>query len=139
MANPLTPIVAIHMTAAILAIATGPMAIWARKGATLRTRLHRAFGYGWVTLMLVAATSAIFIRSELPGQWFGFSLIHLLVIVTYAMLFIAFRFLIKGNIRGHRLTMVNLYLGACLVAGVFTLAPNRYLGDLTVKPGRATV
>jgi uncharacterized membrane protein len=130
MANTLTPIVAIHMTAAILAIATGPIAIWARKSATLRPRLHRAFGYGWVTLMLVAATSAIFIRSELPSHWYGFSLIHLLVIVVYAMLVIAFRFLIKGNIRGHRLTMVNLYIGACLVAGAFTLTPNRYLGNL---------
>ena len=46
------------------------------------------------------------------------------------MLFVAFRFLFKGNIRGHRLTMVNLYIGACLVAGFFTLAPNRYLGRL---------
>lgn len=132
-ATTLTPIVAVHMTAAILAIATGPFAIWARKGATQRPKLHRAFGYSWVTLMLVAATSAIFITSELPGHWHGFSLIHLLVIVTYAMLFIAFRFLIKGNITGHRLTMVNLYIGACLVAGVFTLAPGRYLGNLVLN------
>jgi uncharacterized membrane protein len=130
----LTPIVAVHMTAAILAVATGPVAIWARKGAAQRSRLHRAFGYAWVTLMLITAISAIFIRSEigLHVQWgsLAFSPIHLLIPLVLVMLFVAFRFLFKGNIRGHRLTMVNLYIGACLGAGVFTLAPNRYLGQL---------
>ena len=130
----LTPIVAIHMTAAILAIATGPVALWARKSRLQRPRVHRAFGFGWVTLMLVAAISAIFIRSEIglhvPCGNLSFSPIHLLIPVVLAMLFVAFRFLIKGNVRGHRLTMVNLYIGACLVAGFFTLAPNRYLGRL---------
>ncbi len=130
----LTPVVAIHMTAAILAVATGPVALWARKGLTTRPRLHRGFGYAWVTLMLVAAISAIFIRSEfglhMPFGNLVFSPIHLLIPVVLMLLFVAFRFLIKGNIRGHRLTMVNLYIGACLVAGFFTLAPNRYLGRL---------
>ncbi len=130
----LSPVVAIHMTAAILATVTGPVALWARKGRTTRPRLHRAFGYAWVTLMLVAAISAIFIRSEIGLHLtlgsFGFSPIHLLIPLVLVMLFVAFRFLFKGNIRGHRLTMVNLYIGACLVAGFFTLAPNRYLGRL---------
>jgi uncharacterized membrane protein len=126
------------MTAAILAVVTGPVAIWARKSATKdgtqRTRLHRAFGYAWVTLMLVTAISAIFIKSELPLHLtvasLAFSPIHLLIPVVLGMLFVAFRFLFKGNVRGHRLTMVNLYIGACLGAGVFTLTPNRFLGQL---------
>lgn len=130
----LTPIVAIHMTAALLAVATGPVALWARKTRLQRPRLHRAFGYAWVTLMVVASVSAIFIRSEIglhvPFGSLSFSPIHLLIPVVLAMLFVAFRFLIKGNIRGHRLTMVNLYIGACLVAGLFTLSPHRYLGRL---------
>ena len=41
----LTPLIAVHATAAILAMLTGPVAIWARKGQPLRPRLHRAFGY----------------------------------------------------------------------------------------------
>ena len=40
---------------------TGPVALWARKGATQRPKLHRAFGYAWVTLMVVTAFSALFI------------------------------------------------------------------------------
>lgn len=132
----LTPLIAVHATAAILAMLTGPVAIWARlwtrKGQTLRPRLHRAFGYAWVTLMIVAAVSAIFIHDPALAGWAGFSLIHLLIPVTLGMLTLAFWFLLRGNVRGHRLTMVNLYVGACLVAGVFTLTPNRYLGHLVL-------
>ncbi len=79
----LTPLIAVHMTAAIGAVALGPVALWARKSATQRPKLHRAFGYAWVTLIDV-----------------------------------------------HRKRMTQLYIGACLVAGGFTLLPNRFLGNL---------
>jgi uncharacterized membrane protein len=46
------------------------------------------------------------------------------------MLFLAFRFLLRGNVRGHRLTMVWLYFAACVGAGSFALLPNRFLGQL---------
>ena len=42
----------------------------------------------------------------------------------------AFRHLSRGNIVGHRGAMQALYVGACLIAGVFTLMPDRYLGKL---------
>ena len=82
----LTPIIAIHMTAALGAIALGPVALWARKGATQRPKLHRAFGYAWVTLMLVTAISALFIRGDRLPNIAGYSPIHLLVPVTLSML-----------------------------------------------------
>lgn len=127
----LTPLIAIHMTAALAAIATGPVALWARKGAAQRPKLHRAFGYAWVTLMIVAATSAIFIpaNDDLPSIG-GFGPIHVLIPVVYFALFGAFWYLAKGNIAGHRKTMQRLYIGACIVAGGFTLLPDRYLGNL---------
>ena len=128
----LTPLIAVHATAAILAVLTGPVAIWARKGQTLRPRLHRAFGYAWVTLMVVAAVSAIFIHDPALSGWAGFSLIHLLIPLVLGMLVLAFSFLLKRNVHGHRLTMVNLYIGACLVAGFFTLTPKRYLGHMVL-------
>ena len=126
----LTPLIAIHMTAALLAVVTGPVALWARKGATQRPRLHRAFGYAWVTLMVVTAVSAIFIRDWDMPNLAGFTPIHLLIPVTLSGLFGAFWFLAKGNIKGHRKTMQGLYFGACVVAGAFTLLPQRYLGNL---------
>ena len=132
----LTPLIAVHMTAAILAVVTGPVALWARKGRAQRPRLHRAFGYAWVTLMLIAAVSAIFISGDktphLPVAGLAFGPIHVLIPVVFVMLFGAFWFLFKGNIEGHRRTMQNLYIGACVVAGGFTLLPNRFLGQLVL-------
>lgn len=126
----LTPIIAVHATAAILAIVTGPVALWARKSREQRPKLHRAFGYAWVTLMLITAISAMFITGGPGPRLARFGLIHLMVPVTLFGLFGAFWFLFKGNINGHRKTMQNLYIGACVVAGSFTLLPERYLGNL---------
>ena len=126
----LTPLIAVHMTAALCAIAIGPIALWARKGATQRPKLHRAFGYAWVTMMLVAALSAIFIRDFRLPNIAGYTPIHLFVPVTFYYLFNAFRCLAQGNIAGHRKAMQSLYISACLIAGAFTLLPSRYLGNL---------
>ncbi len=126
----LTPLIAFHMTAALVAIAIGPIAIWARKGQTLRPKVHRAFGYAWVTVMVLAALSAIFIRDgQLPNLW-GFSPIHLLIPLVLAQMFMAFRHLALGNLAAHRKTMVRLYINACVIAGAFTFLPGRYLGHM---------
>ena len=45
--------------APLVALVTGPVALWARRARTQRPRLHRAFGYAWVTLMLATAISAL--------------------------------------------------------------------------------
>ena len=126
----LTPLIAVHMTAALTAVAIGPVALWARKGATQRPKLHRAFGYGWVTMMLVAAVSAMFIRDYGPPNIAGYTPIHLFIPVTAYSLFQAFRHLAQGNIAGHRKSMQSLYVSACVIAGIFTLLPQRYLGGL---------
>ncbi len=126
----MSPLIAIHMSAAIGAVVLGPVALWARKGRRQRPRLHRAFGYAWVTLMLAASVSAMFIRDFSMPNIAGYTPIHLLVPTTLFALFGAFRFLAHGNIDGHRRVMQQLYLGACVVAGAFTLLPGRYLGQL---------
>lgn len=123
-----TPLIAIHLTAALAATALGPIALWARRSGAARPRLHRAAGYAWVTLMLVTALSAFFIQGDKGPRFAGFGPIHLLIPVTLAMLLLSFRHLLRGNISGHRQTMQRLYLGACVVAGAFTLLPNRLLG-----------
>jgi uncharacterized membrane protein len=126
----LTPIVAIHMTAALGALGTGPVALWARRSRVQHPKLHRAFGYAWVTLMVVAAISAVFLRDrELPNLA-GYTPVHLLVPITFASLFGAFWMLARGNVVGHRRVMQSLYFGACVVAGAFTLLPDRLLGKL---------
>lgn len=126
----MTPVIAVHMTAAILAVVTGPVALWARKGRQQHPRLHRAFGYAWVTLMIVTAVSAIFIRDRGMPNIAGYTPIHLLVPITLVSLFFAFWKLARREIAGHRSIMQRLYVAACIVAGGFTLLPQRYLGHL---------
>ncbi|MBT9513957.1 MAG: DUF2306 domain-containing protein [Acidovorax sp.] len=125
---PLTPVIAIHLAAALAAVAIGPLALWARQGATQRPRLHRAAGYAWVTLMVATAVSAIFITGGPGPRWGSFGLIHLLIPVTLGMLVVSFIYLARRNVVGHRKTMLWIYVGACGVAGGFTLLPDRYLG-----------
>lgn len=127
---PLTPLVAVHMTCASLSVGLGPVALWARLGAVQRPRLHRAFGYAWVTLMIVAAVSAIFIRDAFLPNVAGYTPIHLLIPLVLGNFFASFRALAQGRIDAHRRFMQGTYIGACVVAGLFTLVPGRYLGDL---------
>ena len=124
-----TPLIAIHMSAALGAVATGPVALWARKGARQRPKLHRAFGYAWVTLIVVAAATALFIRDHRLPNIAGYTPIHLLVPITAAMLFASIYRLAQGNVAAHRKLMQRLYLGACVLAGGFALMPGRYLGN----------
>lgn len=126
----LTPIIAIHLSAALGAVVLGPVALWARQGARQRPRLHRAFGYAWVTLMLATSISAIFIRDFSLPNLAGYTPIHALVPVTLFSLFGAFWKLAHGDVAGHAWIMRKLYLGACIVAGAFTLLPQRYLGQI---------
>jgi len=124
----MTPLIAIHMSAALAATATGAIALLARRQAAVHPRLHRAAGYAWVTLMVATAVSALFITGGPGPRWGSFGLIHLLIPVTLGMLAMAFVFLARRNIVGHRKMMQRTYIGACVVAGGFTLLPDRFLG-----------
>ena len=126
----MSPLIAVHMSAALGALVLGPVAIWARKGAVLRPRVHRAFGYGFATLMLGASISAMFIRDYKLPNIEGYTPIHLLIPFTLLGLLNGFHALYRGDIARHRRGMVSLYLGACITAGAFTLLPSRYLGQL---------
>ena len=124
---PMTPVIAIHLAAALGALALGPLALWSRQGRTARPRLHRAFGYAWVTVMLATAISALFIRDFRLPNVAGYTPIHLLIPTTLGSLVVAFWMLAQGKVDGHRRWMERLYIAGCLVAGGFTLAPGRYL------------
>lgn len=125
----LSPAIAIHLSAAVLATAIGPVALWARLGKTQRTRLHRAAGYAWITLMVVTALSALFITTDKGPRLAGFGPIHLLVPLSLGTIVLSLKSLVAGNVQGHRKTMQYLYISACLVAGGFTLLPQRLLGQ----------
>lgn len=126
----LTHITAIHLASATGALLLGPVALWARLGMRQRPRLHRAFGYAWVTLMIATAITAIFIRDDTLPNVAGYTPIHILVPVTFLGLWRGIQHMLAGNIAAHRALMQKLYYGACVIAGAFTLLPSRYLGRL---------
>jgi uncharacterized membrane protein len=135
----LTPVIAVHLSAALVALALGPFVLWSRHGQGRvapgqpggpRPRLHRALGVVWVLMMVLAALTSIFISSPDIPNIAGFSPIHLLIPLTLGTLWYAFAALRRGHIAAHRKAMVSLYISACVVAGAFTLLPQRFLGQL---------
>ena len=114
-------IVTLHAGAAIAATLLGAFVLWRRKG----TRWHMLAGRVWVGLMLFVSFTAFGISSF---RTFGpFSPIHILAVTTPIFLFLAIRAARAGDIARHRVTMQAIYVGGCVVAGAFTLAPGRTL------------
>jgi uncharacterized membrane protein len=126
----LTSTIAVHLTASLGALVLGPVALWARQSRTQRPALHRAMGYAWVTLMVISATSALFIRDFNLPNLAGYTPIHLLVALTFGSLTMAILAIARKDIAAHRAYMQRLYWSACVGAGAFTLLPSRYLGQL---------
>ncbi|UWE18869.1 DUF2306 domain-containing protein [Herbaspirillum huttiense] len=126
----LTPLIALHLSVALAAVVIGPFAFWARLGRTVRPRWHRALGYAWFSCMAVTVLSALFIRSHDLPNIAGYTPLHLLVPATAFLLYRGLSAVMRGDIALHRRTMLRVYIGACLVAGAFTLLPSRYLGQL---------
>ena len=116
-----TPAILIHTAAALAALLLGAAVFLARKG----TFLHRMAGRGWAVLMLVTAVSTWWIRSSGSFSW-----IHGLSVLTVVLLAAAIWFAVTGNIGAHRKTVTNLYVGGLLIAGAFTLLPQRLLGQM---------
>ena len=109
----------IHVAAAVLAFVLGLWLLLRRKG----TAPHRALGRLWVGLMLVVAISSYWIR-DANG---GFSWIHGLSVLTFAMLVLAVWAIRTGRRTAHRWTMIGVFFGALVGAGAGTLMPGRLM------------
>ena len=111
----------VHAFAAMAAFAIGLVQLVRPKGGVV----HRVLGYVWIAIMLVVAASSFWIHEI--NQWNGFSLIHLLSLQVLATLPLAVLAARKGNIRRHRLGMVAMFVGALVIAGLFTFLPGRIM------------
>lgn len=75
--------------------------------------------------MLVVAGSSFWIHQiRLLGPW---SPIHLLSIFSLAMLLVGAWAARTGNVRRHKLTMMGIFFGALVIAGLFTFMPGRIM------------
>ena len=117
-------IVYVHMSAAFAALGIGTVQLARPKG----TGSHKLIGWIWVTLMMTVAISSLWIPSFLHFTWIHIFTFIVLVGVPHAIWRIR-----TGNVEGHARAMKGLYLGGLIIAGVFTLAPGRLLGNLLWK------
>ncbi len=120
------PQVFLHLVTAFAALLIGLVLMTRRKG----TAHHRVLGWAWVVLMTVTATASVFIRDYRMPNLHGFTPIHVFVLFVAWHLPRGIWFIRRGQVAAHRAAMRSLFLGACLVAFVFTLLPGRFLGTL---------
>jgi uncharacterized membrane protein len=75
--------------------------------------------------MLLIAGSSFWIHQI--NQWQGFSVIHLLSIWVILFVPVAVMYARRCNIRGHKRSMIGLFAGALIIAGIFTFVPGRIM------------
>lgn len=115
----------LHALAALSAFVLGILQFVAPKG----TLPHRAVGFVWLALMLVVALSSFWIHEiRLWGPW---SPIHLISIYVLIMIPIAVYLARRHNIRGHARTVIGMFVGGLVIAGLFTLLPGRIMHAVT--------
>ena len=113
-----------HAITALLAVIIGAIQLASGKG----TMQHRVLGYLWVSMMMYVSISSFFI-SEIQ-LWGTYSPIHLLSAWTVVTLCTGVYFARVGNIKAHQLNMQLLYGLALILTGLFTLLPNRVMGQI---------
>jgi len=116
-----TPVILVHTYAAFAALALGAGVFLARKG----TLAHRLAGRGWILLMVVTAVSAFWIKTSGSFSW-----IHGLSVLTLLGLAGAVYFAITRQIKRHRRVVITVYTSGLVIAGLFTLLPQRLIGKL---------
>jgi len=123
-----SPVVQLHAFAAMAAFVLGIVQLSAPKG----TIPHRVLGWVWVAIMALVSVTAFFIHEiRLWGPW---SPIHLLAIFTLAMLPLGVWRARRHEVRHHRLTMIGIFTGGLVVAGLFTFVPGRIMHALAFGP-----
>lgn len=129
------PLVFFHLATAFAALLLGGVVLARRKG----TARHRAGGWAWVALMASTAIASGFIRDYRLPNLAGFTPIHAFTLLVAVQLPRGIWLIRRGDVIGHRKTMRGLYIGACVLAGVFTLLPGRFLGQLLWHHGLGLV
>ncbi len=120
----------IHAFFALTAVPVGLYIFLTKKG----TSTHKFVGRLWVAFLLIVSVTAMFIQEITPGK---FSLIHLLIPWTIGSLIysiLSIRKFKKTKLMrykyGHMYSMIGVYIGALIVAGVFTLMPGRFFYEV---------
>jgi len=111
---------AVHLATVIPAMPLGLHLFLARKGDAR----HRALGRLWLGLMATTAVSTLFVKHLNPGSFSFVHLFSVLTLVTVPRAILAAR---RGDIAAHRAHLLGLFVGAIVVAGLFSFTPGRLM------------
>lgn len=117
-------VVQVHLALALAAFLLGFVQFGRVKG----DMAHRLLGWSWVVCMAGVALTSFWIRDLFDG----FGPIHALAILVLVILPLGVRRARRGQVRDHARTMTGLFIGALVVAGIFTLLPGRLLGRVLI-------
>ncbi len=117
------PLFQVHAFLALAALALGIVQLLAPKG----TLPHSTIGYAWVAIMATIALSSFGVRVLRQG---GFSFVHVISVVTLAVLPLAVLHARRHRVRRHAIAMVSLFAGTLIIAGGFTLVPGRIMHNV---------
>ena len=115
------PVVIFHASVAIAVFLIGIVQLAGPKG----TLAHRVVGWCWVLLLTSVAASSFWIQDI--KQFGPFSWIHGLSIFTLVILPLGVVRARRHNVVAHKKTMIGIFFGALVVAGLFTLLPGRVM------------
>ncbi|NMW32941.1 DUF2306 domain-containing protein [Altererythrobacter sp. RZ02] len=122
----LTVPIAIHLSTVLPCLVIGGVLLVRKKGDLL----HKWLGRIYAVLMVITAIASFWIGR--PGTGIagsGYSFIHFFSVLTLVSIPWAVYAARTGRIASHQGTMRGLYIGL-IVAGLFTLIPGRFLGNL---------
>lgn len=122
----MTPLVATHAAAAVLALLLGA---WQLFLGPRGTRGHRAAGRVWVVALLYVAVTSFWIQEIRPGR---FSALHALSVVTLVTVPYGIWRARRGDLVGHRAAMTGNWLGLVGAGTAAAAIPRRAIPQLVV-------
>lgn len=113
----------LHVAFAVAALVIGIVIFTFRKG----TGFHRFLGWSWVgSMIIVAATSVAMIADSRSG----INALHTFTAITVISLWSGLAGIRRGNVGQHAGSMVGLYVGGLIIAGVFAFIPGRTMWNV---------
>lgn len=114
----------IHIATIVPAFLVGTWMLCNRKG----TASHRVLGRFYLALMACTGVVTLFMPAAVgPRLLNHFGFIHLFSLLTLYNVPAALIAVRRGDLIGHRNSMIGLYVGGLLIAGFFAFMPGRML------------
>jgi uncharacterized membrane protein len=111
-----------HIATILVALALTPVMLLRPRGDAP----HRALGWVWASALFLTAFISFWVRTINPG---GFSLIHLLSLLTIVQVPLIVFHARRHDWKRHRRAVRGMVTGALLVAGFFTFPFGRLMGN----------